>query len=601
MRSEFPSNQLPEHIHSTHSAFYRTRHLERNAELGTSLHVLQQNLLAAAVIEFRGPAVGVAGNSLGGFKSPVIFQKIRASTFVLYRLTVKTKLLRIILMGRAFESEIANLAETSRYCSAIPVDNLIRFGEASLRPVTVVGVGGSYTAACFAVVLFESLRALATAKTTLDFSSSTAHLGDSNVLLLSGSGRNKDILSALHSAVAREANAVLGLCARKESPLKKASEVFWETKFLDFDLPAGKDGFLATNSLLATVLVLAKAFFPDEWDKEKFARIEEECVSAFSVGPADLNQGHLLVLHGKWSRPAAVDLESKCSEAALAGVQLCDYRHFAHGRHNWIAKHSSDTLVVPLITAEDQPLALRTLKLLPRSTRVFPLETRAQACEGSIRLLVQVFKFTAALGRARSIDPGRPGVPPFGSKIYNLRAFPAKRLFRATRIDCKNQATARKLTAGAIQQGLDDAVTAFIDRLEKARFGAIVFDFDGTLCSSQDRMHGVSSALRPHLLGLVEHGVLIGIATGRGKSAREAPAKLIPKNRWERTIVGYYNGSVLGILGDDGLPDNSVRGDQDLRHLAQKLLSLPDFDNICTLKFGRIKSLFVRNVKVIGE
>ena len=76
MRSESPSNQLPEPIHSTHSAFYVTRRLERNAELGISLHVFEENFLSAAVLEFRGPAVGVAGNSLGGFKSAVIFQKI---------------------------------------------------------------------------------------------------------------------------------------------------------------------------------------------------------------------------------------------------------------------------------------------------------------------------------------------------------------------------------------------------------------------------------------------------------------------------------------------------------------------------------------------
>ena len=41
------------------------------------LHILEQNLLTAAVIEFRGPAVGVAGDSLSGFKGAVIFQKIR--------------------------------------------------------------------------------------------------------------------------------------------------------------------------------------------------------------------------------------------------------------------------------------------------------------------------------------------------------------------------------------------------------------------------------------------------------------------------------------------------------------------------------------------
>jgi hypothetical protein len=39
-------------------------------------HVLQENLLTAAVIEFRGPAVRVPGDSLSGFKGSVIFQKI---------------------------------------------------------------------------------------------------------------------------------------------------------------------------------------------------------------------------------------------------------------------------------------------------------------------------------------------------------------------------------------------------------------------------------------------------------------------------------------------------------------------------------------------
>jgi hypothetical protein len=42
-----------------------------------SLHILEQNLLATAVIEFRGPAIGVTGDSLSGFQGAVIFQKIR--------------------------------------------------------------------------------------------------------------------------------------------------------------------------------------------------------------------------------------------------------------------------------------------------------------------------------------------------------------------------------------------------------------------------------------------------------------------------------------------------------------------------------------------
>jgi hypothetical protein len=41
------------------------------------LHVLEQNLLAAAAVKFRRLAVGVASYSLSGFQSVVIFQKIR--------------------------------------------------------------------------------------------------------------------------------------------------------------------------------------------------------------------------------------------------------------------------------------------------------------------------------------------------------------------------------------------------------------------------------------------------------------------------------------------------------------------------------------------
>jgi hypothetical protein len=39
--------------------------------------MFEQHLLAAAVIEFRGPAIRMASDSLCGFESAVIFQKIR--------------------------------------------------------------------------------------------------------------------------------------------------------------------------------------------------------------------------------------------------------------------------------------------------------------------------------------------------------------------------------------------------------------------------------------------------------------------------------------------------------------------------------------------
>jgi hypothetical protein len=41
------------------------------------LHVLREHLLAAAVIKLCRTTVGMASDSLSGFKSAVIFQKIR--------------------------------------------------------------------------------------------------------------------------------------------------------------------------------------------------------------------------------------------------------------------------------------------------------------------------------------------------------------------------------------------------------------------------------------------------------------------------------------------------------------------------------------------
>jgi len=44
--------------------------------IANSFHVFEQNLLSPPIVQLGRPAVSVAGDSLGGFKSAVIFQKI---------------------------------------------------------------------------------------------------------------------------------------------------------------------------------------------------------------------------------------------------------------------------------------------------------------------------------------------------------------------------------------------------------------------------------------------------------------------------------------------------------------------------------------------
>jgi Phage integrase family len=45
-------------------------HLERNPELGISLHIFEKHLLPSAIVEFRRSAVGMTANPLGHIQSP---------------------------------------------------------------------------------------------------------------------------------------------------------------------------------------------------------------------------------------------------------------------------------------------------------------------------------------------------------------------------------------------------------------------------------------------------------------------------------------------------------------------------------------------------
>jgi predicted HAD superfamily phosphohydrolase YqeG len=89
---------------------------------------------------------------------------------------------------------------------------------------------------------------------------------------------------------------------------------------------------------------------------------------------------------------------------------------------------------------------------------------------------------------------------------------------------------------------------AFVERLNKARFGTIIFDFDGTLCSNSNRFDGLSEEISLHLNKILKKGFIIAIATGRGKSALKDLKEAIDPIYWENVIIAYYNGGIIGKL-----------------------------------------------------
>ena len=79
-------------------------------------------------------------------------------------------------------------------------------------------------------------------------------------------------------------------------------------------------------------------------------------------------------------------------------------------------------------------------------------------------------------------------------------------------------------------------------------YKAIVLDYDGTLFAMQVN---VLVLFPPRSAGelsrLLRAGVIIGVATGRGQSAREGNTRSqLDQRLWERVVVGHCNGGDIG-------------------------------------------------------
>lgn len=494
-------------------------------------------------------------------------------------------------MGKAYSEEIASLAGTLSWAAVESVEPLVAALSPSFgRPLVAVGSGGSLTACHVMAMLHRRLaRQPARVCTPLAFLQEGACGGES-AWFISAGGSNADILKAFAASVEAEPRVMGALCGNPSSPLAHAAQACVYCDLALFDLPAGKDGFLATNSLLAFCVLLTRAYqtlFSGETRGFSASALLRELVGSGAVMIADrfariervLERQTLIVLHGATTHAAACDVESRFTEAALGWVQAADYRNFAHGRHQWLAKNAEQSGLVAFIGPEERELASRTLAILPESIPALQIALSADWRQAALEAVLISQRLAQWKGQLRGIDPGRPGVPPFGHEIYELHYDGHETRGSSGKLDAPTRAmlerktcqTVERLAALGVMEDWTRDLNAYRTKLRNVNFAAVVFDYDGTLVGPKKRTEPPEPAIARELARLVGSGVTVGIATGRGVSVRDALRRVLAQEHWGNVHIGYYNGAEIAALSDDSAPRRDGSMCEELAVVAREL------------------------------
>lgn len=486
-------------------------------------------------------------------------------------------------MGKPYSDELDSFARTFQWAGQQPVDQLRRFlNRWSGEHVAVVGSGGSYSAA-LVVALFRELvhHSPTSAVTPLEFDAMLRRLSP-RTLLLSAEGKNRDVLAAAQAAQAADLSSA-ALTLTSSNPLLEFAATHASLRAFAFEMDWGKDGYLATNSLLATCVLAYRALFGNGeyqaqlgplFDEQRLAARREHFRSWTGMERA-LKSG-LLVLFSAQAKPFAVDLESKFAEAALASVQLADLRQFAHGRHLQLAA-AAPMAVVVVASAEEAPLAAATAQLLPPAVQQWTIELDGQREQDTaIAGLIDAMFMTDAFARAAGVDPGQPEVPDFGRAIHAIDS--ASLLQGSPKIQSRLELAARRKEAlqgrreRAARPSVVAAAAEYAEALTRAEIKAIVCDFDGTLCRAENRFDPMAAEHVAQVSSLLRQGMVLAIATGRGNSLYDDLRKSFDPELYSAITVGYYSGSLIARLDEPFEQPPSNAAFQDLWDWLQKSL-----------------------------
>lgn len=466
-------------------------------------------------------------------------------------------------MGAPYTEQLHRIERTfSRAASQSFHDIGDLLDAVAARQALFVGAGGTLAIAQLAADLHEQrVGRLARAVTPLEFVSRfpTPLTG---AVLFSASAKHPDARTAMKvldrgpyepSAVIthrpKNAHAVLG----GESSVR----------ILEVPNDVHDDGFLATNSVIAMATALIRAYFPYDTLPARIGHVPPR-------PPKDRRDWIALTAPGLLG--PALDFETRLAELGVGTVQIVDYRNFAHGRHFGAHNRRNDVAILALVTPEVAGLAERTLSLLPGEIPTVELRSAAAWPVGALELLAQSISLASAVAEDAGVEPSKPGVPKFGRRLYHLSMNGLVPLEGDGPIEKKLAALGVADNNSAMRERLRGNLEHWLAERANEQLGALALDYDGTVCSTDARFEPLPPPnVRHELLRLLEGGLQVGFASGRGGSLYEDLREWIPQEFWSRVHLALYNGG-LELRLAEALPERG-EGPQVLAKAAHRLRS----------------------------
>ena len=429
--------------------------------------------------------------------------------------------------------------------------------EVADRSVQFVGSGGALASALLARDLqIHATNRIASATTPLLTAQAPRILG-SAMVVFSTSGKNPDVAAALSAARRAELDPLILVTGRRKEQLP-TRVTRHDPRIVRVESPS--DGFLATGSVVAVAAAIATAHGHQLPDARHLVGAATDDLTV--LGP------RLLVLYGWGHECVARDIETRISELGIGTVELTDYRNFAHGRHVGLWRNLESTSVLALVDPATEGIASKTLAQLPEGAKITSLRSGAEWPASAVELLIRALRIPLGLDPG---DPAKPKVAPFGRKLYNL---PIAKTLNASPVG----PVERKRAAGGNSYGQEQtsqALERWLSQAAQDAIGGVVLDYDGTCCTTAGRFEPPDAAVRDAILRVIDLGVRVAFASGRGKSLPSGLRSWIPEGHWSSIRLGLYNGSVLMRL-DEELADQAS-APADFVSLADELRSaLPD-------------------------